>query len=360
MTLTKEPHLPFFRVLGKRSLVIGFCALLFLILAGSQLPVVWQAVASALRAEDPEMFGIYTCALDGTNLKRVLADPTREMNHARVSPDRAWITFTRYNKRGLTGLAEETNGYDESEIMLVRPDGSGLRSLVPPAKDIFAANGYWTPDGKFILYVSKLPGKKSEISRIDLATGQIVRIPAPTQLWASDPHPVGSQMTFACLDAGKSKRNTIWIMNGDGTQPKQVTGKSSSSGAQAANEYPSDYDPKLSPDGSRIAVMRRMGPDNWHVVITDLKSGGEQDLSGPQAVDGVPEWSGDGKLLIFWHVNPKNLRSSGLYTMQPDGSDRKRVPLPSGYFYTMPAFFPGEGSDRNARIVFSAKKNPAL
>lgn len=29
--------------------------------------------------------------------------------------------------------------------------------------------------------------------------------------------------------------------------------------------------------------------------------------------------------------------------MRPDGTERKRVPLPPGYFYIMPAFVPGGG-----------------
>ena len=74
----------------------------------------------------------------------------------------------------------------------------------------------------------------------------------------------------------------------------------------------------------------------------------------------VPEWSGDGQLLIFWHVERSDLRQSGLYTMQPNGSDRRRVPLPHGYFYSMPAFFPGQGSGRDARIIYSAKADPNL
>ena len=77
-------------------------------------------------------------------------------------------------------------------------------------------------------------------------------------------------------------------------------------------------------------------------------------------VDGVPEWSSDGRRLIYWHANLKELKKSGLYTMDPDGRDRRRIPLPGGHFYTMPAFFPGEGSGDSARIIFSAQKNPLL
>lgn len=106
--------------------------------------------------------------------------------------------------------------------------------------------------------------------------------------------------------------------------------------------------------------MRNLGKHNWHAILIDLKNGKEHDLSAEKAVDGVPEWSSDGKKLIFWHVDVKEFDKSGLYTMSPEGSQRQHILLPKGYFYTMPAFFPGEGSGCVAHIIFSAEKNPAL
>jgi Tol biopolymer transport system component len=304
--------------------------------------------------DDPDDFSIFVSTLDGKHVQRLISDPTREMNHARVSPDKQSITFTRYNKRGLGSPALETNGYEETEIMLMRVDGSGVRTLVPPAKDTFAANGYWTPDGDSILWVSKAPRGMTELRRYNLATGHITNIPGPRGMWLSEPHQVGNQIVFPAQDPKSKKKNAIWLMDHEGRNARQLTNPSPD------KPFPIDYDPKLSPDGTKVAVMRQMGKDNWHIVIVDVQSGKEHDLSAPEAVDGVPEWSGDGKLLIFWHVNLKDLKSSGLYTITPDGRERKRIALPHGFFYTMPAFFPDEGSNDSTRIIFSARKNPAL
>ena len=67
-----------------------------------------------------------------------------------------------------------------------------------------------------------------------------------------------------------------------------------------------------------------------------------------------------GRRISSWHVNTEDLKRSGLDTMAADGTDRQRIPLPGGHFYTMPAYFPGEGSGPNARIIFSAEKNAKL
>jgi len=323
-----------------------------------------MAIAAALSvasctAADPERFGIFVSSLDGSNVRRVVSDPDREINHARVSPDKKWITFTRYNKRGWSGIAKEDGGYMETEIMLVRIDGSEMQSLVPPRKDTVAANGYWTEDGSAILYVSNdNPARSGQINRIELSTRTISRVPLAGELWAADPHPVKGKMAISVFDP-KAKLTSIWLTTGSGGRARQITFPRLSSAERTATPL-GDYDPKISPDGRKVIAMRNLGKHNWHAILIDLESGEERDLSAEKAVDGVPEWSSDGKKLIFWHVDVKELGKSGLYTMNPDGSERRRIPLPKGYFYTMPAFFPEEGSGSGARIIYSAEKNPLL
>ena len=101
----------------------------------------------------------------------------------------------------------------------------------------------------------------------------------------------------------------------------------------------------------------------WHLVVVDLKTGKEKDLSPPNVIEGVAEWSPDGKLLVFWHFNPRKLKKSktlaGLYTVRPDGSERRKIDLPPQYWYTHIAFFPNTSSTNDAQIIFSARKFPS-
>ncbi|MBX9724423.1 MAG: hypothetical protein K2X81_23640, partial [Candidatus Obscuribacterales bacterium] len=122
-----------------------------------------------------------------------------------------------------------------------------------------------------------------------------------------------------------------------------------------------DYDACLSPDEKNVAFMRLMSDGTFHAVVINVESGAEIDLSrGIKGVDAVPEWSSDGKLLIFWHANLDNPSEIGLYTVNADGSNRKMIALPRGLQQMHPGFFPADASDANPRIIYNARINKAI
>jgi dipeptidyl aminopeptidase/acylaminoacyl peptidase len=307
-------------------------------------------------SHEADHFALFVSDLAGREQRLVLADPSREINHARVSPDREWVTFTRFNRRGADGYATEVGGgYDETEIMRMRLDGSKIEALIPSRRGAVAANSYWTPDGTAIIYIGKDPESKPQLFRLDIATRKVSRVPTPAGLIASDPHQVGNKIAFPVKGRGP---DAVWMMGADGTDAHQLSHPPNVGPPREPG--PGDYDPKISPDATRVAVMRNLGVDNWHIVVIDIATGQEHDLSASRAVDAMPEWSSDGTRLVFWHVEPKDPARTGLYTMRPDGSERTTVPLKRGYFYTSPAFFPNEGASPEAHIIFSGRRNPKL
>ena len=307
---------------------------------------------------DPYRFGIYTARLDGSGFKRIIAHSTKQMTHARVSPNGKWITFTRYNWKGPDGLAQEKNGYVQTSIMIARIDGTGVQTVVPPRRGVIAANSSWTPDGRGLIYVSTdNPRRKPQIYHIDLKTRRISRIPTPPKLFVSDPHQVGNLLVFPAIG---NQAQGLWLMYVNGSRPKRLTNPQFRPTRSWSRFRRGDYDPRFSPDGTKIAFMRHFGGETWHVIIVDTKTGRQRDLSRGQTTDGLPDWTSDGKRLIFWHVDRRRPRQIGLYTMKPDGGDRRMIPLPRGMMYFHVSSFPGEGSGNRARIIFVGTRNPKI
>ncbi len=315
-------------------------------------------------------FGLYTANLDGSWMKLLISDSWRQMTHARVSPDRQWVAFTRYNNIGKDGCASENEGnYDEpleqykgTEIVLMRIDGSDVRTIIPHEKDKVSANSYWTPDGKGLIYVSA-PNEKGnpQINHIVFDNNMEIKssskIPIPENVIPTDPHWRGDWIVFPATDPVTRTRG-IWRIKYNGEGLEQLT--------WPKTKVPiGDNDPKFSPDGSKVAFLRQVKEGAFfHAVIVDVNTKEEKDLSAgylPEnaiaAFDGPPEWSSDGELLIFPHILvDKEKALSELHIIKSDGSGRKKVPLPREYLYFHTAFFPDEGSDDNARIIFSAHK----
>ena len=313
----------------------------------------------------PKMFCMATANIDGSNYKEIISDPTREMNHARISNDHKWVTFTRYNKLH-RGVAVEEAGYKETEIMICKIDGTELQTIVPPKKNYINGNGSWTPDNKGIIYVSTdTISKAPELFIVDVATKKRKKLPTPAGYFPTDPHMVGDWVIFPAKTK-QEKHTSIYIMKKDGTNFRRVT--------HSLKGSKGDYDPRLSPDAKKTTVFRQIkGTEEYHLVVHDLVTNKEKDLSSSGVIEGVAHWSSDGKLLAFWQLNiierrkevmksmSRNEKSlspliTNIFIIRPDGTQRKKVPLPASNAYTMPAFFPKTGSDKNSKIVFSVRK----
>ena len=311
------------------------------------------------RAKESDKFAIWTGELDGKNLKLIISDPNRQMSHTRVSPDKKWIAFTRYNKKLKDGYAYEKGGYKYTETCIIHLDGTGLQTLAGPKPGILNCNPNWTSDSEKIIFMSTdNPQKRPYLYWINLKDRKITRVPTPGYLkFVSDPDHIGDQVVFAAPSIDSSP-SPLWIMNEDGSNARQLSYPPEKCLAdQKGPVHWGDYDPSFSPDGSKVTIFRNYGKDVYHIIVMDIITGIEKDLSTGKVAEGVADWSSDGNLLLFRHVNLENLKDYGLYTMRPDGSNRKKIPLPGGVLHNVqPSFFPGEGSTPQTRIVFSTEK----
>ncbi len=311
---------------------------------------------------DTEVFGIYSANLDGTDFNVVLTNSYQEMTHVRVSPNGQWITFSRYNKIVKDDCAEMHTGsglnYEDTEILIMKADGSNVKTLIPSEKGKINVNSDWVNDKELLYLYGDDDG--TEIRRIilddNMDVEKVKKVKILDTLMPLDPHQVDNKIVFPAVDILKATQG-IWMI--DDGELKQLTFPKNASGTYVTRDGAYDNDVKISPDGSKIAFMRfNAERGTWHLYVMDISTGIEQDLSLDHipyesfALDGLPHWSPDGSKIIFRHSDYDVLTNSEIYTVNPDGSEREIVDVPSiadGYYQLGVSFY------SNDRILYHAK-----
>ncbi|UCE19127.1 MAG: PD40 domain-containing protein [Gemmatimonadota bacterium] len=315
-------------------------------------------------------YSIASMNIDGSHRVRLSETPYQE-NHVHVSPDGTKILFSRFTEDlNGDGNINEDDAFS-SEIGIRNIDGSEPQ-LLTDNDNIIDAVPVWSPEGDRILFASSRNsppgGLDLDLFIMDVNGENIVNLTNTPDTLEADPHWVGGTIVFKKeVLSDPTMTSGVWLMNDDGTNQRQLTFPRIPGISTGPFRF-GDFDPKISPDGTRVAFYRHVndignyGLGDWDLYVIDIDGDDEIEISRNDVVDIMPAWSPDGTKLVFWVIS-EDLRDIGdIYVVNPDGSDRHKVtPEPEFSFEEQPDWYPWAGTteiDSLPDIIFTLEVVP--
>ena len=229
-------------------------------------------------------------------------------NPHRLTSGRGWQGPLSWSPDGKT-IASVRGG----DIYVMDTDGSNPRNLTNyEAGDQEPA---WSPDGKRIAFSSNRAGRISvQAYAMDIfvmnADGSDPR--NLTESTTSDTSPAwspdGSHIAF---QSDRDGNQEIYVMAADGSNPRNIT-----------NHESYDASPAWSPDGRYIAFDSDRDGDR-EIYVMEVDGSNLRRLTNREGMDGLPTWAPDGRYIAF--QSDRDGESQEVYLMEVESGNVQRL-----------------------------------
>ena len=264
-------------------------------------------------------YSLWQAAPDGTDLRRLLP----QWNPATMAPDGddcgTWAASGKYFLfRSLRGRVASVWAMRENRTFPRAAEGPPVQLYSTPMQFASLAP---SPDGKRVYFAAGQ--ERRELMRYDAGHKQF--LPFLTEAagrWASFSRDDRWVAYVTVPD------NTLWRSRPDGSQRLQLTPPQLSA-----------YQPRWSPDGTRIAFAGAHVGQTSKVYVISSNGGAPEAVTSDLFTDGDPSWSPDGNSLLFARALPNGASGqAGLYVM--DLKTKKTTLLPGSEVLARPAWSP--------------------
>ena len=251
-----------------------------------------------------ESWGIYQLDLK-TEKAILIHGAQKEISGLSLDPSGSKLVFSQ-----MTGgdSLEQTELYKYSLI-----DQDLVRLTDNTGWDVYPV---WSPDGSKILFLSWRESTL-DIYQMD-ANGDNQRLVYDSGFHDADIDWKGEQIVF-------TSQSRIWIMDSEGNNPRPLTDPPRAGEWGQANLPFGDYDPRLSPDGSKVLYSRMVGDasvhGNYDLFLIEIEDLNPVNLTETGYTQGLSSWAPSGEEILFIVSAIDDRGVYDLYTMKLNGKE---------------------------------------
>ncbi|KPJ54140.1 hypothetical protein AMJ39_01690 [candidate division TA06 bacterium DG_24] len=246
----------------------------------------------------------------------------------------AFLRLSNAGDRFLFSRKIDGDADEDEEICTIGTDGNGLWRLTD--NDWWDLYPCWSPDDSRIAFLS-FRDSDLDVYVMDADGGNVAL------LYDSGSHDAdidwgGDRIAF-------TTGSRIWTVNDDGTDPTQITDPPRAGEWGNANLPFGDYDPRFSPDASRIAFERLVDDTsphgNYDIYVIDSSGTDETRLTETGFSQGLASWSHQGDRMVYSVAAIGTEGRYDIYMMDSDGAHNRNITpdyFPDGFLCHSPQF----------------------
>ena len=253
-------------------------------------------------------WGIYSLDLT-TQEVELIHSSLHEITNLRLNPGNDRFAFSQK-------VAGDTN--EDSEIFTLGVDGDDLRRLTN--NSFLDTYPVWSPTGSQIAYLS-WPDATLDIYIMAIDSSQ------SSQFYDSGYHDADIDWVNDLIVF--TRNSQIWIINSDGSEAHQLTAPPRAGEWGNANLPFGDYDPRISPDGSKV-VFERMLDDssphgNYDLFTINIDGTNLSRITDSGFTQGLANWSTSGTQIAYIVTAIDDVGQYDIYLINPDGSENRKI-----------------------------------
>jgi hypothetical protein len=220
------------------------------------------------------------------------------------------------------------------------PASRAPRWTMPRVDGYAAADPRWMPDSRSVLFARRAPDGDGvlhwDLHLWEPESGRVRRVTRGADVADADPSPDGRFAVGVRVRYGRSALVRVDLEGGGVSEI--AAGTEADGGGEGWTVW---SHPRLSPDGTRIAVLRHRG-GRWRLVVVPLRGvgvvaggGPDDEIALPGSPVAPPAWSADGTRLFA------TIDASGIWNLMEidvaSGTPRRRTRVTGGAFSPAPS-----------------------